>query len=265
MLYEKVVERLLASPHYGERWGKHWLDAARYADSNGYSIDAPRVMWKYRDWVIDATNRDMPFDQFTIEQIAGDMLPNATIEQKIATGFHRNTQINQEGGIDLEQFRVEGIIDRVATTGSVFLGLTIGCAQCHNHKFDPISQKDYYSFFAFFNQCDEPDLKTPTADDLARQAEIRAKRLALEEQKKAGLSKSNATLEEWEKGLTEEEKSKFPLDVQNAIKLGDARNKVQGCAARRLQGRRGRACNIDTRIAGLKKQEAAEADHYCAW
>jgi hypothetical protein len=255
--YEKVVERLLASPHYGERWGKHWLDAARYADSNGYSIDAPRVMWKYRDWVIDATNKDMPFDQFTIEQIAGDMLPNATIDQKIATGFHRNTQINQEGGIDLEQFRVEGIIDRVSTTGSVWLGLTIGCAQCHNHKFDPLSQKDYYSFFAFFNQCDEPELKTPTAADLARQAEIRAKRLALEAQKKAGTSKSNATLEEWEKGLTEEEKSKLPLDIQNFIKLGDARNKVQLTALVKFYKADSRARNIDTRIAGLKKQEAA--------
>ena len=154
--YEKAVDRLLASPHYGERWGKHWLDAARYADSNGYSIDSARSMWKYRDWVIDAINRDMPFDEFAIEQIAGDMLQGATIDQKIATGFHRNTQINQEGGIDEEQFRVEAVVDRVNTTGSVFLGLTIGCAQCHNHKFDPIAQADYYRFFAFFNSCDEP-------------------------------------------------------------------------------------------------------------
>jgi hypothetical protein len=109
--YERLVERLLASQHYGERWGRHWLDVARYADSNGYSIDAPRSMWKYRDWVINALNRDMPFDQFIIEQLAGDLLPNATLEQKIATGFHRNTQINQEGGIDPEQFRVESVLD----------------------------------------------------------------------------------------------------------------------------------------------------------
>jgi hypothetical protein len=255
--YEKVVDRLLASPHYGERWGKHWLDAARYADSNGYSIDAPRSMWKYRDWVINAINQDMPFDQFTIEQIAGDMLPNATLDQKIATGFHRNTQINQEGGIDLEQFRVEAIMDRVSTTGSVFLGLTIGCAQCHDHKFDPISQVDYYRFFAFFNQCDEPELKTPTDADLKRQAELHAKRLELEAQKKRGVSSSNATLDEWEKGLTEDEKNKLSLDVQNALKLGDARNAVQEEALLAAFHADSRARSIDTRIKGLKKQEAA--------
>ncbi|HWN94526.1 MAG TPA: DUF1549 domain-containing protein, partial [Methylomirabilota bacterium] len=128
--YERVVNRLLASPHYGERWGRWWLDAARYADSNGYSIDAPRQIWKYRDWVVAALNNDMPFDQFTIEQLAGDLLPDATVAQKIATGFNRNTQINQEGGIDKEQFRIESIIDRVNTTGAAFLGLTVGCCQC---------------------------------------------------------------------------------------------------------------------------------------
>jgi mono/diheme cytochrome c family protein len=164
--YERVVDRLLASPHYGERWGRHWLDGARYADSSGYSIDAPRSMWAYRDWVIAAMNADMPFDQFTIEQIAGDLLPKATAADRIATGFHRNTQINQEGGIDPEQFRVEANIDRVSTTGTVWLGLTIGCAQCHNHKFDPIAQKEYYRLFAFFNndvfdpkKPDEPKLR----------------------------------------------------------------------------------------------------------
>jgi hypothetical protein len=170
--YEKAVDRLLASPHYGERWARHWLDGARYADSNGYSIDAPRQIWKYRDWVIAATNRDMPFDQFTIEQIAGDLLPNATLDQKIATGFHRNTQINQEGGIDPEQFRVESVIDRVNTTGAVFLGLTIGCAQCHDHKFDPIKQKEYYQFFSFFNNCDEPELKVSNDRDAVREEQV---------------------------------------------------------------------------------------------
>lgn len=156
--YGHVVERLLASPHYGERWGRHWLDVARYADSNGYSIDAPRSIWKYRDWVIDALNRDLPFTRFTVEQLAGDMLPDATPDQKIATGFHRNTQINQEGGIDKEQFRIESIIDRVNTTGTAFLGLTIGCCQCHDHKFDPLTQNDFYGLFAFLNNADEPDL-----------------------------------------------------------------------------------------------------------
>ena len=173
--YEKQVDRLLASPHYGERWGKHWLDAARYADSNGYSIDGPRSIWKYRDWVIDALNRDMPFDQFTTEQLAGDLLPGATDEQKVATGFHRNTQINEEGGIDPEQFRVEAVIDRVNTTGTVWLGLTVGCAQCHNHKFDPISQKDYYQFFAFFNNQDEPTLRLDNPQDAKRKADLQSK------------------------------------------------------------------------------------------
>ena len=153
--WERLADRLLASPHYGERWGRWWLDAARYADSNGYSIDAPRQIWKYRDWVLNALNRDLPFDQFAIEQLAGDLLPNATLEQKIATGFHRNTQINQEGGIDPEQFRVECVLDRVNTTATVFLGVTLGCAQCHDHKFDPFTQRDYYRMFAFFNSQSE--------------------------------------------------------------------------------------------------------------
>jgi mono/diheme cytochrome c family protein len=156
--YERAVERLLRSPHYGERWGRHWLDLARYADSNGYSIDAPRTIWPYRDWVIKSINLDLPFDQFTIEQLAGDLLPGATTDQKVATGFHRNTQINEEGGIDPEQFRVEAVVDRVNTTGAVWLGLTVGCCQCHNHKFDPLAQREYYQLFAFFNNQDEPTL-----------------------------------------------------------------------------------------------------------
>ncbi len=125
--YERVVDHLLDSPHYGERFGRDWLDIARYADSNGYSIDAARGIWPYRDWVINAFNSDMPFDRFTIEQLAGDLLPNATMSQKVATGFHRNTPINEEGGIDLEQFRIDSIIDRINTTGTAFLGLTVGC------------------------------------------------------------------------------------------------------------------------------------------
>jgi hypothetical protein len=178
--YERLVNRLLDSPHYGERWGRHWLDAARYADSNGYSIDAPRSIWPYRDWVIDAFNRDVPFDQFTMEQLAGDLLPNATLEQKIATGFHRNTQINQEGGIDVEQFRIESIFDRVDVTSTVFLGLTMACAQCHDHKFDPLSQVEYYQMFAFLNNDDEPNLEMATAEQLAARGEIQKRIKALE-------------------------------------------------------------------------------------
>src|SRR5262249_52373521 len=149
--YERLVDRLLASPHYGERWGRHWLDLARYADSNGFTIDAPRPLWKYPHWVTDAPNPDLPFHQVTVGQPAGDLLPDPSLEQKIATGFHRNTLINQEGGIDLEQFRVESVVDRVNTTGSVWLGLTVGCAQCHDHKYDPLTQREYYQLFAFFN------------------------------------------------------------------------------------------------------------------
>jgi hypothetical protein len=160
--YERLVERMFASPRYGERWGRHWLDAARYADSNGFTKDGERSIWKYRDWVIKAWNRDLPFDRFTTEQLAGDLLAGATREQIIATGFHRNTLINEEGGTDDEQFRVESIVDRVNTTGSVFLGLTIGCAQCHAHKYDPITQREFYEMYALFNNCDEPTFPIPT-------------------------------------------------------------------------------------------------------
>ena len=166
--YEKVVDRLLASPHYGERWARPWLDLARYADSNGYSIDAPRSIWPYRDWVIDALNRDLPYNDFVIDQLAGDLRPNATKGQTVATGFHRNTPINQEGGIDLEQFRVESIIDRVNTTATTFLGLTLACAQCHDHKYDPLSQLDYYRLFAVLNNCDEPEIPLADADAVAK-------------------------------------------------------------------------------------------------
>jgi hypothetical protein len=166
--YEKVVDRLLASPHYGERQARHWLDLARYADSNGYTIDGARQIWAYRDWVINALNADMPFDQFTIEQLAGDLLPNATRDQKIATGFHRNTGFNEEGGTDPEQFRVERTVDRASTTAAVWLGLTAGCAQCHDHKFDPLSQKDYYSLYAFFDSCDEPTMPIGGTPEMER-------------------------------------------------------------------------------------------------
>ncbi len=182
--YERQVDRLLSSPRYGERWGRHWLDLARYADSNGYSVDSPRTMWPYRDWVIDSLNADLPFDRFSIEQLAGDLLAKPTQAQRIATGFHRNTQINQEGGIDKEQFRIESIVDRVNTTGSVWLGLTVGCCQCHNHKFDPISQREYYQLFAFFNTQDEPRLAVNVDSAWAESTKKdQVKTLVLREQK----------------------------------------------------------------------------------
>jgi hypothetical protein len=185
--YERLVERLLESPHYGERWALWWLDLARYADTNGYEIDRPRSIWLYRDWVVAAFNANMPFDQFAIEQLAGDMLPNPTTSQYIATGFHRNTFINEEGGHNWEQFRWESIVDRVNTTSTIFLGLTMACAQCHDHKYDPISQREYYQFFAFLNNDDEPLLEVPQADIAKKHKEKLAKIAWLESELTARL------------------------------------------------------------------------------
>ena len=184
--YGRVVDRLLASPHYGERWARPWLDLARYADSHGYEKDRLRVMWKYRDWVIDALNADMPFTQFSIEQTAGDMLPDATDAQRIASGFHRNTMLNQEGGIDVEEQRWETLVDRVNTTATVWLGSTLGCAQCHDHKYDPFTQRDYYRMLAFFENVEytvggqagfdrwieEPQIALPTPEQEARRKDL---------------------------------------------------------------------------------------------
>jgi hypothetical protein len=153
--YEKVVDRLLASPRYGERMAVRWLDAARYADSNGYQFDGERFMWRWRDWVIDSFNRNQPYNLFTVEQIAGDLLPDATLDQKIATGFNRNHRANTEDGIIPEEYAVEYVVDRVETTSTVFLGVTLGCARCHNHKYDPFTQKEFYGMFAYFNNVPE--------------------------------------------------------------------------------------------------------------
>lgn len=160
--YELLVKQLLASEHFGERWGRHWLDKARYADSDGYEKDNHRPdAWRYRDWVINAINNDMPFDQFTIEQIAGDLIPDATDEQRLATAFHRQTLTNTEGGTDQEQWRVAAVMDRTETIGSVWLGLSVGCARCHSHKYDQISHDEYYQLFAYFNNADEVNAEIP--------------------------------------------------------------------------------------------------------
>ncbi len=172
LAYEKLVDKLLGSPLYGERWARKWLDLARYADTNGYEKDRPRSIWPYRDWVIKSINDDMPFDQFTIEQIAGDLLPGGKESRRVATGFHRNTMLNEEGGSDPREFRWHAINDRVATTGTVWLGLTVGCAQCHTHKYDPISHKEYYQLFAYLNNCDEITMPVKTPEMEARRAEI---------------------------------------------------------------------------------------------
>ena len=253
--YRAVVDRLLGSPHYGERWGRWWLDQARYADSNGYSIDAPRQIWKYRDWVIGAFNADLPFDQFTIEQLAGDLLPEATVDQKVATGFHRNTQINEEGGIDKEQFRIDSVFDRVATTGTVWLGLTIGCAQCHDHKFDPIAQQEYYRLFAFFNNQDEPELRVmdPVVDAGALTAELKD----LEGRIKKYLEARADELSKWEAGLTPAAIKSLPPQVRKILaepaeKRSLAQRRTLGAAAEGGAGRfeemNGRYQEIDAQL-----------------
>ena len=173
--YEQLVDRLLASPHYGERWARRWLDLARYADTNGYEKDRSRSIWPWRDWVIAALNADMPFDRFTVEQLAGDLLPKPTRDQLVATGFHRNTMLNEEGGIDPLEFRYHAMTDRVATTGTTWLGLTVGCAQCHTHKYDPIQHREYFQMMAFLNNADEPDLDLPGPDAAAQQQEREAR------------------------------------------------------------------------------------------
>jgi hypothetical protein len=197
--YERLVDALLASPHYGEKWGRHWLDLARYADSNGYEKDRPRNIWPYRDWVIRALNADMPYDQFSIEQLAGDMLPNATQDQKVATGFHRNTQLNEEGGIDPLEFRYYAAVDRVATTGTVWLGMTTGCAQCHTHKYDPITHDEYFGMMALLDNVEEPDLLLETPEQAAQKqtiaAQIEAKTLALQKESPG----FDAAFEAWRK------------------------------------------------------------------
>ncbi|MCP4889578.1 MAG: DUF1553 domain-containing protein [Planctomycetaceae bacterium] len=174
LAYRKLVDKLLASADYAERFARPWLDLARYSDTNGYEKDRPRSIWPFRDWVIHAIANDMPFDQFTIEQLAGDMLPDSTNEQRIATGFHRNTMLNEEGGIDPQEYRYYALVDRVATTGTVWMGLTVGCAQCHTHKYDPITHTDYYSLLALLNQADEPEVIVQ--DDRRDQKEVEIRR-----------------------------------------------------------------------------------------
>lgn len=203
--YERLVDRLLASPHYGERWAQSWLDLARYADTNGYEKDRPRSIWPWRDWVINALNADLSFDQFTIEQIAGDLLPNATQAQRIATGFHRNTMVNEEGGIDPLEFRFYAMVDRVNTTATTWLGLTLGCAQCHTHKFDPVPHRSYYEMMAFMNNASEPERLVTTAaqqrerEKLKKEIAAMLAKLPVDEKKFAAwLAAGRAKALEWD-------------------------------------------------------------------
>ena len=252
--YEKQVDRLLASPRYAERMTVRWLDAARYADTNGYQSDGVRDMYRWRDWVINAFQRNMPFDQFTIEQLAGDLLPNPTLDQRIATGFHRNHRTTSEGGIVAEEFRVEYVADRAETTSTVWLGLTTGCARCHDHKYDPITQKDFYRLFAFFNNVpekgqvynfgnEEPMIKAPNEEMSRHLAELDSRLASAESAWRALQPKIAKAQDKWEQAISKSGKDwdvweglllHLPLDGE-ATGLESVAGKIGG--AQRFDGK----------------------------
>jgi len=226
--YEHLVDRLLASPGYGEHWARKWLDLARYADTTGYEKDSTRKIWSFRDWVINALNADMPFDQFTIEQLAGDLQPNATNEQIIATAFHRNSMQNDEGGVDAEEYRVAAVIDRVNTTMQVWMGTTMGCCQCHTHKYDPFSHREYYELYAFFNQTadanrydQEPLLLTPSAEQQQLKAQLDRQLADVNRQYEAKINELASAQSEWEKQVATPVEWK-PLRPTQAASQGGA-------------------------------------------
>ena len=245
--YPRVVDRLLASSRYGERLASSWLDAARYADTNGYQIDGDREMWRWRDWVIEAFNRNLPFDQFVIEQIAGDLLPNPTMEQLIATGFNRNHRGNAEDGLVPEEYRVEYVVDRVDTVSTVFLGLTMGCARCHNHKFDPFSQKEYYQLFAYFNSIPEdgrfsnfgnaaPWMAAPTREQQERLRRLETEIASSEGRLRELLRKATTIEQRWEQDLVGQTGGHwFPSDDLIVHHGFDERNEGQEGAANGFQ------------------------------
>jgi len=256
--YEKVVDRLLASPRYGERMAFRWLDGARYADSNGYQFDGERIMWRWRDWVIAAFNRNQPFDRFALEQIAGDMLPNATLDQKIASGFNRNHRANTEDGIIPEEYAVEYVVDRVETTSAVFLGLTLGCARCHDHKYDPFTQKEFYQVFAYFNNVPEvgramkygnspPMIAAPTADQQRKLDEFDARIRTIEDflRKRGG---ATAQVEQkWQRDAVSGESAYWTprRGLTGALSFDNREFKPQDGAITTAPGRIGRAASFD--------------------
>ncbi|MBM3846627.1 MAG: DUF1549 domain-containing protein, partial [Verrucomicrobia bacterium] len=225
--YERLVDRLLASPHYGEHMARSWLDLARYADSNGYQVDLSRSIWPYRDWVIQSFNRNQPFDQFTIDQIAGDLVPNPTTGQLIATGFNRNTKINDEGGGDAEEYRTKAVKDRVATVGTAWLGLTLNCAECHTHKYDPISHDEYYQFYAFFNNSTDggnyntaPSIDVPRPD-LSGTERYLNERLETTQARLKSIREDLAREQSrWEKQMTRAQGAWQVLPITNAFSNG---------------------------------------------
>jgi len=293
--YEKVVDRLLASSHFGERMALMWMDAARYGDTSVFHADGPRDMWPWRDWVIDAYNDNKPFDEFTVEQLAGDLLPNATLDQKIATGFNRNNATTDEGGAIAEEFRVEYAVDRVKTTSMVWLGLTMECGQCHDHKYDPISQRDYYRFYAYFNQAADPGMQTrrgnqaPLVNVVDHIAQERAEQLKKQlPELEARLQKRRDEAREaflaWAADAAKTAKDQpllpgdmhahLPLDQQAGdeavVFAGDEQNKakVHGKAAW-IEGKQGRAFKCDggnyIDAGELANFERTDAFSYGAW
>jgi hypothetical protein len=239
--YGKLADRLLASPRYGERMAFRWMEAARYGDTNGYQTDGPRDMWRWRDWVIDAFNRNMPYDRFTIEQLAGDLLPNSTLEQRIATGFNRNHRTSGEGGIIPEEYRVEYVADRAQTTATVWMGLTVGCARCHDHKYDPISQKDFYRLFAYFNQIpdekgfvwnygnEDPLVKAPLPEQARKLAELDS-RIAEAEKRVDGFEpRLLAARRHWERKLRPRPDPNWTVTGGLVFRSGKNAARVAGC------------------------------------
>ncbi|HKQ37189.1 MAG TPA: PSD1 and planctomycete cytochrome C domain-containing protein [Verrucomicrobiae bacterium] len=217
------VERLLDSPHYGERWGRHWLDAARYADSDGFEKDKPRYIWFYRDYVINAFNRDLPYNQFIIEQLAGDLLPNPTQDQIVATGFLRNSMINEEGGVDPEQFRMDAMFDRMDAIGKSMLGLTIQCAQCHNHKYDPLTQEEYYRLFAFINNDHESSLTAYTVEEQRVIATLKRQMSELEADLKKRAPDWQDRMAKWEDSVKNDQPEWIVCDQLEHIGENDQR------------------------------------------
>lgn len=292
--YERVVDRLLASPRYGERMALAWLDAARYADTNGYNNDEDRTMWPWRDWVIAAFNDNLPYDRFVTEQLAGDLLPNATLSQRIATGFNRNHVLTTEGGVIEEEYRVEYVADRVHTTATVFMGLSFQCARCHDHKYDPFTQVDYYRLFAFFNQLPdrtvgyntrgaaEPYIPAPTRPQQIELAQLRGRGTELEASLKRRAVQADALVAIWERGLSADARQKlsaadlwlhFPLDEQAGAEVAgtvDAahRGKVQG-SAKWTEGHAGGALECDGKtfvdLGQLGGFERDQAVSFGAW
>ena len=214
--FQKQVKALLDSPHYGEKWARHWLDAARYADSDGFEKDKPRFVWMYRDWVVDAINRDLPYDRFVIEQIAGDLLPDATQDQLVATGFLRNSMLNEEGGIDPEQFRMEAMFDRMDAIGKAVLGMTIQCGQCHSHKYDPLTQTEYYRMFAFLNNSHEGSIPVYPPQANAKRQAILADIQEVERQLKVDRPKWKAELQKWMDSVRGNQPEWSVLKIANA-------------------------------------------------